>query len=84
MFYIYFLKLNNNNIYTGFTKDLKRRFTEHKNGKVFFTKNKLPVKLIGYEAYKEKSDAIRREKYMKTTEGKKLFRKQYKDILQKV
>ncbi|OGZ18305.1 MAG: hypothetical protein A2V72_00875 [Candidatus Nealsonbacteria bacterium RBG_13_37_56] len=82
MFYVYFLKLSNKNIYKGFTGDLKRRVLEHKNRKVESTKNYLPIDLIGYEAYKLKGDAERRERFLKTTEGRRLFKKQYRDILE--
>lgn len=37
MFYVYILKLNNNQLYTGFTTDLKRRVSEHKSGNSSFT-----------------------------------------------
>ena len=73
--------MNNSQIYTGSTKDLKSRMLEHNRGKVTTTSKYLPVTLIGYEAYTLKSDAQRREKFMKTTEGKRLFRQQYRDIL---
>lgn len=71
----------NNQTYTGFTNDLKRRVLEHHSGKVFYTKAHLPLQLIGYEAYLIKEDVLRREKFLKTTEGKRLFRQQYRDIL---
>ncbi len=58
------LKLNNFN--------LERRITEHKSRKVRFTSKRLPIKLIHYEVYSLKSDALRREKFLKTTEGKLL------------
>lgn len=83
MFYVYFLKKNNDQIYTGSSSNLKVRIESHINGKVISTKHKRPLILIGYEAYLLKSDAQRREKYLKTTEGKRLFRQQYKDILSK-
>ena len=63
------------------TSDLRRRFLQHKNGGVESTKNYLPVVLIGYEAYILKSDAERREKFLKNTEGRRIFKQQYKDIL---
>jgi len=81
MFYVYFLKLINGNIYKGFTDDLKRRVLEHKRGRVESTRNYSPI-LIGYEAYIFKSDAERREKFLKTTEGRKLLKKQYRDVLE--
>ncbi len=75
--------MSNNQIYTGSTKNLKERFAEHQRGNVITTGKYLPVTLIGYEAYQLKVDAQRRERYLKTTEGKRLFRQQYKDILAK-
>jgi len=84
MYYVYILKLNNNQLYTGYTSDLKRRITEHKASKVKFTSKRLPVELIHYEAYLLKTDAQRREKFLKTTEGKRLLRKQIKNCLDSI
>ena len=81
MYYIYILKLNNNQLYTGYTSDLKRRIREHKAGQSPFTSKRLPVELIHYEAYTLESDARRREHFLKTTEGKSLLRKQIRDYL---
>jgi putative endonuclease len=80
MYYVYFLFLNNQNIYKGITTDLKRRFKEHNVGKVASTKNKKPI-LIHYEAYLLKTDAERRERFLKTTEGRRLLKQQLKDLL---
>jgi predicted GIY-YIG superfamily endonuclease len=57
---------------------------EHLEGNCRTTSRYLPVVLIGYEAYSQKSDGQRREKYLKTTEGKRLFRQQYRDVLAEV
>ncbi|MCX6724440.1 MAG: GIY-YIG nuclease family protein [Candidatus Staskawiczbacteria bacterium] len=80
MYYVYFLLLNTGEIYKGFTSELERRIQEHKLGNVISTKNKQP-KLICYEAYLLKSDAARREKFLKTTEGRRLLRQQLRDVL---
>ena len=81
MDYIYFLHLDDEKIYTGRTKDLQRRMAEHYVGKVASTKHRRPLELLGYEAYQLSSDAMRRERYLKTTEGKRLLRQQYRDII---
>ena len=81
MHYVYILHLNNQDLYKGFTEDLKRRIQEHESGKVDSTKNFRPVKLIHYEAYLRKSDAQRREKFLKTTEGRRLLKQQYRDVI---
>ena len=57
------------------------RMSQHEQSRVNTTSKYLPVTLIGYEAYQLKSDAQRRERFFKTTEGKRLFRQQYRDIL---
>ena len=84
MFYVYILLLNNNQLYTGYTADLKRRIAEHNNGKSDFTSTRLPVKLIHYEAYLLEDDARRREKYLKTTEGKRFLKQQLKELFLKM
>ena len=62
MFYVYLLKSpKTNQIYVGFTEDLKRRFAEHQ---------KLPRHkgwmLIYYEAYRDREDAAERERKLKS------------------
>jgi len=81
MFYVYILLLKNGDLYKGFTANLRVRIKEHNQGKVKATKNYKPINLIGYEAYCCKSDAQRREKFLKTTEGRRLLKQQYKDVI---
>jgi putative endonuclease len=74
MFYNYLLKSENNEVlYTGYTSDLKKRLKEHNQGLNVSTKPYVPWKLIYYEACLEIEDANRREKYLKTTQGKRLL-----------
>jgi putative endonuclease len=82
-YYVYILLLGNKQLYTGYTEDIERRLAEHRRGNVAFTAKRQPVELIHYEVYKLKSDAARREKFLKTTEGKRLLRQQLRDILAK-
>lgn len=65
MFYVYVLKMANSQIYIGSTPDLRSRITDHKLGRVFTTKKYLPVKLVYYECYSAKDDALIREKTLK-------------------
>jgi putative endonuclease len=75
MYYVYILKsLKDLKLYIGRSDDLKRRFDEHTKGRVQATKHRRPLKLIFYEAYSDKKDATRREKYFKTTKGKTTLR----------
>lgn len=81
MFYVYLLKLNNGDIYKGFTSDLKQRFEQHRLGKVDSTKNHKPLKLIYYEAYLLESDARAREMFLKTSDGSKTIKRQLANFL---
>jgi len=66
MYSIYVLKNSKSNqIYIGFTNDLKRRFLEHNNNESGFTKNKGQWKLVYCEIFCSKKDALNREKKLK-------------------
>lgn len=70
-FYIYvLLSEKDKQWYTGYTHDLRARLTLHYEGKVESTKNRLPVKLIYFEGCLNQQDATRREKYLKSGNGK--------------
>ena len=84
MFYTYNLLMSNNEIYTGYTTDLKRRIIEHNCGGNKTTRKFLPVKLIHYEAYLDENDAKRREEYLKTSKGKSTLRMMLKEYLNKL
>jgi len=84
MHYIYILLLSNKQLYTGRTDDLKRRIQEHKNGKVNSTRYRRPLKIIFYEAYILKDDAVRREKFLKTSEGKLFLKRQLSTFLKSI
>ena len=47
-----------NNLYTGSTTNLKRRFDEHNKGRVNSTIDRRPLKLIYYEVYPVKPFVI--------------------------
>ncbi len=67
-----------NDFYTGYTSDLKKRIKEHQEGKVKSTKHRLPVQLVYYEVCINKYDALAREKYLKSGRGKKYIRNRIK------
>ena len=76
MHYVYILQSESDKeFYIGQTNDLRRRYAEHTAGRVDSTKHRLPMKLLCYEAYNTKEEAARREKYLKSSDGKKDIRK---------
>ena len=64
MFYVYVLTMNNGEIYIGFSTNLKNRIKQYYENKVISTKNRKP-KLVYYEAYMSKKDAMEREQKLK-------------------
>jgi putative endonuclease len=85
MFYVYVLfSEKDRKLYIGITPDLRRRIIKHKTGYVPSTKNRRPLRLIYYEAYGVKEDAIRREKYLKSGGGRKELAKQLESIFDKI
>lgn len=74
-YYVYIMTNKiNSTLYTGVTKDLKRRVFEHKNKLLEgFTKKYNIDKLVFYEAYDDINNAIAREKQIKGgTKAKKI------------
>ena len=70
MWYVYFLQLNNGDIYVGSTNDLRRRLTSHENGNVVSARALPPVKLISYVAVRTEAVARALERYFKSGSGK--------------
>jgi len=82
MYYTYVLRsLKDNRFYTGFTKEQKQRFEQHQKGRVDSTKDRRPLELIYYEACLDQKDATKREKYLKTYNGKMFLKKRLKSYL---
>lgn len=75
--YTYILKLNSDKFsyYIGSCNNLEERLERHNQGRAKFTKQYRPVKLIYYEEFKTKSEAIKREKYLKSFKSKKVIEK---------
>ena len=80
MFYNYVIQsLKDKQLYIGFTTDLKKRLIEHNQGLNLSTKRYKPWIIVYYEACLDKGDAIRREGYLKTTQGGRLIKRRLKE-----
>jgi putative endonuclease len=69
-------------LYIGYSSNLKNRLTDHFNGKVESTAPRRPLRLIHVEYFLSEQDAVRREKYLKTTKGKRALRLMLRESLQ--
>ncbi|MBP6883633.1 MAG: GIY-YIG nuclease family protein [Candidatus Pacebacteria bacterium] len=82
MFYTYILKSKKDGkLYTGYTNNLRKRFSEHNSGKSTYTKGRGPYELIYYEACLEEQDARSREVYFKSGRGKRFIKSRLKRFL---
>ncbi|MGD0625670.1 MAG: GIY-YIG nuclease family protein [Thermodesulfobacteriota bacterium] len=82
MYYVYVLKSQvDGKMYIGYTKNLRNRLCEHQDGEVMSTRPRRPLELIFYEGYKSMEDAKRRERYLKTSQGKSSLRMMLRDSL---
>jgi len=85
IYFVYLLENHNDRgWYIGFTSDLKKRVLDHNNGKgAKTTKERSNWKLIYFEGYLRKDDALGREKFLKSDSGRKYLKKQLKNYLEK-
>ncbi|MEK7606168.1 MAG: GIY-YIG nuclease family protein [Patescibacteria group bacterium] len=82
MFYVYILKSKKaDKLYTGVTKDLRKRLNEHNKGKSYWTKRYTPWSVIYYEACHNEDDARAREKYLKSGMGERYIKNRLKRFL---
>jgi len=59
--------------YIGSTSDIERRLTEHNFGNNPYTSKKKPWKVIYYEQFDSRSEAIKREKFLKKQRNKEFY-----------
>ena len=59
---MYVVRCADNTLYTGYTTDINRRLKTHNAGKgAKYTKTRLPVELIYFESFDDKSSAMKAE-----------------------
>ena len=65
---------SHNQLYIGHTNNLKRRFEQHNKGRVNSTKPYRPYRINYHEETDSKAKAVKREKELKFTEGRRFLR----------
>ena len=81
MYYVYFLKsLKNQDLYIGSCQNLDIRIKKHNQGHVRSTKGYCPWKLMGYEEFITRSEAFKREMFLKTGQQKELLKNKYEAL----
>jgi putative endonuclease len=81
-YYVYVLQSEKDrSFYIGLTSDIQKRLKEHTSGEVSTTRSRQPLKLVYWEGCLNQKDAARREKYLKTTWGKRFIKSRLKEFL---
>jgi len=75
MYYVYILKCKDLKTYLGCTFNLKARLDRHQKGLVSATKERRPLNLAAYFAFKDKYKAFNFEKYLKSGSGRAFLKK---------
>jgi predicted GIY-YIG superfamily endonuclease len=76
-YYVYILRCNDNNLYTGCTHNLKQRLERHQKGWVSATKERRPVRLLWCCAFPERLKAFEFEQYLKSGSGRAFAKKHF-------
>jgi predicted GIY-YIG superfamily endonuclease len=64
--FVYLLRCADGSLYTGITKDVKRRCQQHDDGTASrYTRSRRPTKLVYREAHPNRSSALKREAAIK-------------------
>lgn len=81
MNYTYIVRCRDGSLYTGWTNNLEKRIEAHNSGKgARYTKSRRPVKLVYYEEFETKEEAMSREyaiKHMKKNKKEMLLQKTF-------
>jgi len=76
--FVYAIECSNGSRYIGQTRDLPRRFEEHKAGTgASWTRRHPPVRVIHWEEYASEHEAVEREKCLKTGFGRKWLKREF-------
>jgi putative endonuclease len=72
-FWVYIIQSEKNTwTYTGNTNNIKRRLCEHNMGKMSSTRHHRPFKLIYTEEFSSRREAMSRERFLKTGQGREV------------
>lgn len=73
--FVYILRCADGTLYSGYTIDLDNRLLIHNKGRgAKYTRTRLPVEIVYYKKYSEKSPALKREFYIKQLKRKDKLR----------
>ena len=76
-YFVYALECEDKSIYVGQTEDVLKRWKQHATGEgAEWTKKHPPVRLVHWEAFDSRTQAVEREKELKTGVGRKWLKRE--------
>jgi putative endonuclease len=80
MFYAYVLKSDKfDRYYYGHTANLEERLRNHNSGKTKSIKTFIPYSIVYYETFESRAEAIKRERFFKTGNGRRFIKQKLID-----
>lgn len=75
MYFVYIIHSQvTNRFYIGSSKNVHRRVIQHNSGSTRSTKSGIPWKIVTTEEFQQKSDALRRERQIKSYKSGRAFK----------
>jgi putative endonuclease len=72
---VYVIKNPKNQLYKGCTGNLDQRFFQHNHEQTRWTKLRGPWVLVYREYFRDKKEALKREKFLKSGQGREFLKK---------
>ena len=76
-YFVYVLRNREGTLYIGSTADLETRVLRHQEGKAGWTHSRGPWDLVEVETFLSRSEAMRRERYLKTGKANQELRARF-------
>jgi len=69
-YYVYILSSEKDgNFYVGQTSNIEKRLIAHNTGRVRSTRHRKPLKLVHFEEFRSRGEAMKRERWLKSLES---------------
>ncbi|WP_051473879.1 GIY-YIG nuclease family protein [Aquimarina macrocephali] len=65
--------LKDDSFYIGYSANIEERISKHNNGNSRYTSKKIPWRLVYTEEFSSKSDAIKRERFLKKQKNRNFY-----------
>ena len=76
VYFAYIIRsINHDYFYKGHCKDLQKRLAQHNSGMTVSIRPYIPFEIVYFEEFETEAEAVKREKYFKTSRGREFLRK---------